>query len=154
MELSFPFSSNIIVYLLDHVPTCSKGKESALVLTDLYYHLKGELEGRGMAPGSFKDLSTFLLCLDIFKKNDHKSMIAFLPPDGTSYLFNSKYIRRRINLKCWEYSKLETSKEAIGNMLMHISNANNMVFCMDSKHSALKALNSVLSVSLVGFLSD
>ncbi|KAK1321644.1 hypothetical protein QJS10_CPA03g02212 [Acorus calamus] len=38
--------------------------------SDFYYHLQGELEGREISPGPFKELSKYLLQLELFKSDD------------------------------------------------------------------------------------
>lgn len=49
-----------------------RNQMKTLILSDLYFHLQGELEGREINPGPFKDLSDFLLGLKFVQNNDQK----------------------------------------------------------------------------------
>eukprot|EP00268_Persea_americana_P036026 TRINITY_DN35516_c0_g1_i1.p1 TRINITY_DN35516_c0_g1~~TRINITY_DN35516_c0_g1_i1.p1 ORF type:complete len:2020 (+),score=353.46 TRINITY_DN35516_c0_g1_i1:707-6061(+) len=125
----------------------SEGKElNALVLSDLYFHLQGELEGREMTPGPFRELSQFLLHLEIFQTSEQKNVMDFSHPSNVVYLFDPVRVKEDLGLDFWDHSGWKSSKAIGERMLLHMQDANLMAFLADSKHSALKALTSFLSL--------
>ncbi|XP_077246551.1 nucleoporin (DUF3414) isoform X2 [Tasmannia lanceolata] len=125
----------------------SEGKQlNALILNDLYYHLQGEMEGREITPGPFRDLSQYLFGLEILYTNERKHMMDFYPPDSDTYLFDHRHLRASLGIEFWDHSDWKASKAVAESMLLHMYNANMMLFLADSKHSALKALIAILSV--------
>ncbi|MBA0591792.1 hypothetical protein Gorai_008790 [Gossypium raimondii] len=137
----------------------SEGKElKALIMSDLYYHLQGELEGRKMSAGPFKELSQFLIESKIVKIYENKcSLDLFLNADDV-HVFDLGRIQADLGLDMWDYSEWRTSKGIAETMLSCMQKANSMVLIGNSKLSSLKALITVLtvyedSVSPLKFLS-
>ncbi|XP_012436343.1 uncharacterized protein LOC105762916 [Gossypium raimondii] len=125
----------------------SEGKElKALIMSDLYYHLQGELEGRKMSAGPFKELSQFLIESKIVKIYENKcSLDLFLNADDV-HVFDLGRIQADLGLDMWDYSEWRTSKGIAETMLSCMQKANSMVLIGNSKLSSLKALITVLTV--------
>ncbi|MBA0619886.1 hypothetical protein Godav_005677 [Gossypium davidsonii] len=125
----------------------SEGKElKALIMSDLYYHLQGELEGRKMSAGPFKELSQFLIGSKMVKIYENKcSLDLFLNADDV-HVFDLGRIQADLGLDMWGYSEWRTSKGIAETMLSCMQKANSMVLIGNSKLSSLKALIIVLTV--------
>ncbi|XP_058098868.1 uncharacterized protein LOC131243494 isoform X2 [Magnolia sinica] len=125
----------------------SEGKElSSLILSDLYYHLQGELEGREIAPGPFKELSLHLLQSEILQTNKKKINMEFCLSENNIHLFNPVQLRADLGLNFWDHSDWKAFKPVAERMLVYMHDANSLAFLMDSKHSSLKALAATLSL--------
>uniref|UniRef100_A0A2P2LVR1 Uncharacterized protein LOC105141252 isoform X2 n=1 Tax=Rhizophora mucronata TaxID=61149 RepID=A0A2P2LVR1_RHIMU len=125
----------------------SEGNElRSLILNDLYYHLQGELEGRTISPGTFKELSQYVIesnCLQIYqvKYNDE-----FSGNVKDVYLYDLPHIQSDMGLDAWDYTEWKVSKDIAEKMLAYMQEVNSMVLLTRSKLSALTALITVLTV--------
>lgn len=140
-----PFMFYIVTQVCHHV--CSEEKElTSLIISDLYYHLQGRLEGREIPSGPFQELSNFLLSLGTFECNDEKyERIFFLHLENIS-MFDIKKVQEEIGAELWDLSDWTTSKEVAESMFMHMHSANSSLTIASSKHFALEALVSVIAV--------
>uniref|UniRef100_A0A7N0U6L0 Uncharacterized protein n=1 Tax=Kalanchoe fedtschenkoi TaxID=63787 RepID=A0A7N0U6L0_KALFE len=124
----------------------SEGKElSYLILCDLYYHLQGELEGRKISSGPFKELSEFLLASNFllsYHQHINDEELQFYSKDLP--LVDTTRIEADLGLEMWDYSK--TSKSIAEQMLSYLQEANTMFLVAASRTSTLKALGSVLAI--------
>ncbi|KAM1031237.1 hypothetical protein ACFX2C_035051 [Malus domestica] len=142
---SHPAFSELLAQYSQH--GYSAGKEpNYLILSDLYYHLQGELEGREISAGPFKELSRFLIESNVFQTYQHKDDGDLFVTGRETYLFDLKRVRADLGLDLWDYSKWKESKATAETMLHHMKAANSMALLTSSKLSALKALKSVLTV--------
>ncbi|PKA51043.1 hypothetical protein AXF42_Ash007700 [Apostasia shenzhenica] len=124
---------------------CSDGEKAiSLVLHDLYYHLKGALEGRGISSGPFQELSQLLLDLEIFQYDENNCAKDLWRNNIPMYDIAS--LRGELGIDLWDMSGWKTSKEMVETMLSHMHKANLMISLADSKNFALKALVAVISV--------
>ncbi|GAV84710.1 DUF3414 domain-containing protein [Cephalotus follicularis] len=116
-----------------------------LILSDLYYQLQGELEGRNIGPGPFKELSQYLIESKKFQIHENKygSDIAITKD---VYLFDLLHLRADLQLVMWDYSEWKASKSIAETMLHCMQEVNSMALLANSKLSALKALINVLIV--------
>nr|KYP39665.1 hypothetical protein KK1_039024 [Cajanus cajan] len=128
-----------------------EGKElKKLILSDLYYHLQGELEGRKIGIGPFKELSEFLVESNFLGTYQHqfnedsftKNMLT-----KNVYLFDLTHLRADLRLHVWDCSNWRTSKEIAETMLRFLQDANSVMLLSSSKLSALKGLIAVLAVN-------
>ncbi|XP_057456711.1 uncharacterized protein LOC130747712 [Lotus japonicus] len=123
----------------------SEGKElKKLILNDLYYHLQGELEGRKIGIGPFKELSQYLLesnFLGTYQRQFNEDFFA-----KNVYLFDLVQLRADLRLNMWDCSDWRTSKEIAETMLRFLQDANSVMLFSSSKLSALKGLTAVLAV--------
>ncbi|XP_021286367.1 uncharacterized protein LOC110418076, partial [Herrania umbratica] len=125
----------------------SEGKElKALIISDLYYHLHGELEGRKMSPGPFKELFQFLIESKVVKIYENKCSVDPFSTADDVYVFDLRRIEADLGLDMWDYSGWKTSKTIADTMLCYMQGANSMVLIGNSKLSSLKALITVLTV--------
>lgn len=124
----------------------SEGKElKTLILNDLYYHIQGELQGRKIGSGPFKELSQFLAESKPFQKYEQK-YDGDLARAMDARLFDTEHIRADLGLDVWDYSHWKASKATGETMLHYMQNANSMVLLSRSKLSALKSLLTVLII--------
>ncbi|CAL5440217.1 unnamed protein product [Camellia sinensis] len=108
-----------------------EGKElHCLILSDLYYHLQGELDGRKIDPGPFKELCQYLVKSKFVQMYQHKYNGDLSAHAKDVYLFDSS-----------------PSKAVAETMLLCLQNANSMVLLASSKLSALKSLITILSMN-------
>lgn len=131
----------------DHKFSCfSEGKElNSLVFSDFYYHLQGELEGRKINSGPFKELCQYLVesrVLQAYHKYDIDPFVAA----KDVWLFDLVHVQADLGLDLWNYSKWKTSKSIVERMLQYMLNANSLVLLTNAKLSAMKALISVLTI--------
>ncbi|KAI9127540.1 hypothetical protein K1719_000533 [Acacia pycnantha] len=125
----------------------SEGKKlKKLILSDLYYHLQGELEGRKVGTGPFKELSQYLVESNILETYQHNFNGDLCATTKNLYLFDLVRLQADIGLDVWDCSKWKASKEIAEIMLHWLQEANSFMLSSSSKLSALKALISVLTV--------
>ncbi|TKY67768.1 Nucleoporin NUP188-like [Spatholobus suberectus] len=129
----------------------SEGKElKRLILSDLYYHLQGELEGRKIGVGPFKELSQYLVKSNFLGTYQHQfNEDSFTKNMFTKnvYLFDLTHLRADLRLDVWDCSNWRTSKEIAETMLRFLQDANSVMLLSSSKLSALKGLIAVLAVN-------
>jgi nuclear pore complex protein Nup188 len=126
----------------------SEGKElNTLILSDLYYHLQGEFEGRKICPGPFKELYQYLVELKLLQTYQLKYEDDFFLTSKPVYLFDLARLRADMGLDMWDFSEWKASKAIAETMLCCMQEANSMVLLGSSKQSALKALITVLTVN-------
>ncbi|XP_027909728.1 uncharacterized protein LOC114168941 isoform X2 [Vigna unguiculata] len=129
----------------------SEGKElKKLILSDLYYHLQGELEGRKIGIGPFKELSQYLVESNFLGSYQHQfNKDAFTKNMFTKnvYLFDLAHLREDLRLDVWDCNNWRTSKEVAEVMLRFLQDANSVMLLSSSKLSALKGLIAVLAVN-------
>ncbi|XP_059647512.1 uncharacterized protein LOC132293878 [Cornus florida] len=125
----------------------SEGNElNRLILSDLYYHLQGELEGREIDPGPFKELSQYLIDYNFLQTYQCKYEGDLFAHAKDVYLFDSTRLQEDLGLDVWDYSGWKASKEVAETMLLWLHDVNSTVLLASSKLSALKALTTILSV--------
>lgn len=123
----------------------SEGKElKKLILNDLYYHLQGELEGRKMGIGPFKELSQYLVESSFLASYQHQFNEDFFAKN--MYLFDLTQLQADLNLGAWDCSDWRTSKDIAETMMRFVQDANAVMLLSSSKLSALKELIAVLAV--------
>lgn len=125
----------------------SEGKKlKKLILNDLYYHLQGELEGRKVGIGPFKELSQYLVESNILGTYQHQFNDDFPTTTKNVYFFDLLRLQADIGLDVWDCSEWKASKEIAETMLHWLQDANSVMLLSSSKLSALKALIAVLTV--------
>ncbi|XP_042430044.1 uncharacterized protein LOC122016720 isoform X2 [Zingiber officinale] len=117
-----------------------------LVVSDLYYHLLGKLEGREITSGPFQELLNFLLSLGVFECNDGTYKKNFDLPTKVVSMFDIQKVEEEIGSDLWEYSEWKSCKEVSQRMFVYMHSANLSSNITDSNHFCLKALLSVLFV--------
>ncbi|XP_065865698.1 uncharacterized protein [Euphorbia lathyris] len=125
----------------------SMGKElKSLILKDLYYHLQGELEGRKIGFGPFKELSLYLVeskCFEIYQQKYYEERHSDV---GNIRMYDIIQIENDLALCMWDYTEWKECRAIAETMLDWMQQVNSMVLLSSSKLSALKALLTVLTV--------
>lgn len=125
----------------------SEGKElKGLILNDLYHHLQGELEGRKIGPGPFKELCQYLVQSNCLLSYQHKYGGDHYGNAKDIHLYDLMRIRSDLGLNMWDYTDWKDSKAIAQTMLECFQDANSMVLLASSKLSALKALLTALTM--------
>ncbi|GKV20984.1 hypothetical protein SLEP1_g31022 [Rubroshorea leprosula] len=126
----------------------SEGRElKALIISDLYYHLQGELEGRKISPGPFKELSQFLIESEFLQMYEGKyNGDLFATAEDLHLLFDLERIRADLGIDMWDYSEWKASKSIADTMLCCLQDTNSMISITSSKLRVLKALINVYAV--------
>ncbi|KAK9070882.1 hypothetical protein SSX86_009450 [Deinandra increscens subsp. villosa] len=123
----------------------SEGKEpKSLILSDLYYHIQGEYEGRKLDHQLFKELFQFLLeskFLESYKTKDVGNMSIHAKD---VLLFDCTRLEKDLGIDLWDISELKDLKTVAQTMLTHVKEANSMLLLSNCKLSALKALATML----------
>ncbi|OVA06310.1 hypothetical protein BVC80_8889g25 [Macleaya cordata] len=125
----------------------SQGKQvNSLILSDLYFHLQGELEGRMMSPGPFKELSGCLLESKFWQNDEHKCIMDISAPVNDASFFDLVHLQADLGLEFWDHSDWKASKAIAERMLLCMKEANSMLILANSKLSALQALTTIISM--------
>uniref|UniRef100_A0A0E0QWC8 Uncharacterized protein n=1 Tax=Oryza rufipogon TaxID=4529 RepID=A0A0E0QWC8_ORYRU len=117
-----------------------------LIISDLYYHIHGELEGRPITPGPFQELLCFLLEFKVFEHNPSEQLQKSFPAANGVSLFDVPHIRDELGLELWNHSDWKTYKEVAEKMLDIMHKANLMKCQVDAKLCALRSFITFLSV--------
>lgn len=118
-----------------------------MLLTDLYYHLEGELKGRKISAGPFKELSEYLIESKVLLHYQHKYDSDFFVTCKDMYLFDTERVRADLGSDLWDYLTWKTSKAIAERLLCHMTEANSMVLLRSSKLSALRSLITMLTIN-------
>ncbi|CBI37915.3 unnamed protein product, partial [Vitis vinifera] len=125
----------------------SEGKElNILILSDLYYHLQGELKGRKIDPGPFKELAQYLLDSQFLQNYRHEYDGDLFAPAKDVHLFDTSHLQADLGLAMWDHSQWKATKEIAETMLLCMKEANSMVLLTGSKLCSLKALITILTM--------
>ncbi|XP_038902765.1 uncharacterized protein LOC120089385 isoform X2 [Benincasa hispida] len=119
---------------------------NSLILSDLYYHLQGELEGRSISSGAFRELSLYLIDSEIFHSHQHNYEDDIFVNIKDAYLFDLVHIQTDLGLDLWDYSEWKESKAIAARMLSCMEDVNSMMLVTRSKLTALKALITTLTL--------
>ncbi|GMH23663.1 hypothetical protein Nepgr_025506 [Nepenthes gracilis] len=118
-----------------------------LIYSDLYYHLQGELEGRNIDTGPFKELSQSLIDSNILQIYEKKHADDILVEANDIYLFDLVRLRKDMGLDMWYYSEWNASKEIAETMLLHLQKVTSMLLLVGSRLSTLRALILILTLN-------
>ncbi|ESQ53118.1 hypothetical protein EUTSA_v10024188mg [Eutrema salsugineum] len=114
-----------------------------LILSDLYCHLQGKLEGREIPTGPFKELFQFLVESSFWEKYKQKTDKDKDMALGDS-LFDTQHIRTELGIDIWDFSEWKSSKTTTEELLSYMQRENSIVLLTTSQLSVLHALTSVL----------
>ncbi|KAL9253348.1 hypothetical protein AKJ16_DCAP10515 [Drosera capensis] len=118
----------------------------SLILSDLHYHLEGELVGRGIESGPFQELAQFLADSDHFqryKRHDDD----FLLDGNDVFVFDLERLRQDMGLDTWTHSAWKASVKIADSLLLHLQNVNSMMIQLASRIASLRAFIMVLSLN-------
>ncbi|KAF6154836.1 hypothetical protein GIB67_033865 [Kingdonia uniflora] len=117
-----------------------------LLLSDLYYHIQGELEGRKINPGPFDELGQYLFELKFLLPDEHKHISKYPEQSHDVYVYDLVGLRADLSTEFWDHSDWKTSKEIAERTLKYMHDANLMAYLAGSKLLALKSLTTILYV--------
>ncbi|KAL8234414.1 hypothetical protein R6Q59_020514 [Mikania micrantha] len=138
----------------------SEGLEpKSLILSDLYYHIQGEYEGRRLEHRLFKELFHFLLESKILESYKTKDLSNLSIHANDVLLFDCTRIEKDLGMDLWNISEFKDLKTVAQTMLTHMNEVNSMLLLSNCKLSALKALATMLpmydeDVSIGGGVSE
>lgn len=111
-----------------------------MIINDLYYHIRGELEGRQISSGPFQELLSFLLEFKLFEHDPLEQC------PNANLLFNVEHIHDEIGVDLWINSDRKNFKEVAQEMLDIMHKSNLMKCYADAKLSTLRSFLTFLSV--------
>uniref|UniRef100_A0A803N508 Uncharacterized protein n=1 Tax=Chenopodium quinoa TaxID=63459 RepID=A0A803N508_CHEQI len=113
-----------------------------LILNDLYYHLLGELEGRDIEHGAFKELSRFLSSSNLLQTYQKKCVNDYSAGANNAYLFDLWRLQRDIGLYFWDCSEWKALKKIAENTLFYVQRANSMLLILSSSSQRASFCNN------------
>lgn len=123
----------------------SEGKElKSLILSDLYYHMHGEFEGRKLEHQLFKQLFQFLLESTLLESYKTKDVGNLSIHDKDVLLFDHTRLEKDLCLDLWDISEFKDSKTVAQTMLTCLKEVNSLLLLSSCKLSALKSLATML----------
>lgn len=118
-----------------------------MILSDLFYHLQGEIEGRPIDDRLVKELFQFLLHSKFLQTYLCESDEDFQSHMMGAKLYDLCRLQSDLGLELWDHlSEWKESKSVAEKMLHCLDDVNGMLLLTNSKHSALKALVALLSL--------
>lgn len=118
-----------------------------LILSDLFYHLQGELEGRPIDDRSFKEMMQYLLQSRFLENYLCKCNEDLQSHMKDVNLYDLSRLKSDIGLEQWNLlPEWKASKSVAEKMLHCLNDVNEMVLHTSSKLSALKSLVAMLSL--------
>ncbi|CAN0910123.1 hypothetical protein LINGRAHAP2_LOCUS26122 [Linum grandiflorum] len=148
-----PAFSDLMVQYSHH--GYSDGDElNILIINDLYYHLQGELEGRPIGPGPFKELSQYLAQSNSLQSCKREYDNEPLASTKEVYLYDVKCIRKDLGVELWDYTSWKASKGVADTMLDCMEETNSMLLVLSSKLSALRELTTVFTIFVDNSLKE
>lgn len=115
-----------------------------LILSDLFYNIKGEIDGRHIDNRLFKELLQFLLeseFLDTYRYKNDDDILA--DNNGVVYLYDSVRLRADLGLEMWNLLAWIETKEVAETVLLCWQRVNLMIIHSHSKLSALRGIISL-----------
>lgn len=117
-----------------------------LILNDLFYHLQGELDGREISHGPYKELSQYLIGSKFLQTYRCKGVDDLLPQPNNAYLFDIDHLVTEMGVDMWNFSGWRSSKAIAEVLLLWLRNVNSMALVTRSKIVAIKSLITLFSM--------
>ncbi|KAL4585015.1 hypothetical protein LXL04_009628 [Taraxacum kok-saghyz] len=118
----------------------------SLIMSDLYYHIQGEFEGRKVQHKLFKDLFHFLLQSNLLQTYQTKEAENLSIHAKNILLFDCTRLQKDLGLHLWDVSEWKNLKNIAETLLSHMKHVNSMLILSSSKLSALKAFTTTLPI--------
>ncbi|CAI9104717.1 OLC1v1003448C1 [Oldenlandia corymbosa var. corymbosa] len=124
----------------------SQGKEPQhLIISDLFYHLQGEIEGRQIDDRLVRELVQYLLHTDFLQSYLCKADEDFQWHIMGGKLYDTGRLQSELGLELWDLlSEWRESKSIAEKMLRYLDDVNGRLLLSNAKLSALKALVAML----------
>ncbi|GER50288.1 hypothetical protein STAS_27578 [Striga asiatica] len=117
-----------------------------LILSDLFYHIQGELEGRQIDYRPFKELLQYLLDSKFLNAYKYKQDSDLSPNIKSIYLYDTVRLRADLGLEMWDLLAWKESKEIAQSMLHCLQDWNSRRMHSNSKLSALRGLITLFNM--------
>ncbi|CAH1423389.1 unnamed protein product [Lactuca virosa] len=121
-------------------------KLKSLIMSDLYYYMQGEFEGRKIEHKLFKELFQFLLESKFLESYQNKEAENMSIHAKNVLLFDYTCVEKDLGIDLWDVSEWKGLKKVAETMLYHMKDVNSMLILSNSKLLALKALTTMLPV--------
>ncbi|XP_073159038.1 uncharacterized protein [Henckelia pumila] len=122
----------------------SEGQElDYLILSDLYYHIKGEIEGRHIDNKLFKELLQFLLESEFLDNYRYRKYDDILTDNDGVHLYDYVRLRADLGLEMWDLLAWIETKEVAETALLCWQRVNLLIMHSQSKLSALRGIISL-----------
>ncbi|XP_071717637.1 uncharacterized protein [Rutidosis leptorrhynchoides] len=123
----------------------SEGRDpKSLILSDLYYQIQGEYEGRKIEHKLFIELFQFLIESNFLDSYQNKDAGDVSIHAKDILLFDYTRLERDLGVNSWLSSEWEGLKAVAETMMSQLKIVNSMLLLGNSKTSALKALSTLL----------
>ncbi|CAM6047081.1 unnamed protein product [Sphagnum compactum] len=126
-----------------------------MLLSDLYQHLLGELEGGRQVPsGSFQEVATYLLNKEmdiLLDQNKKPSSLGdgFHPSYGNGFVYDTDELERELGIDWWPHTVFTSLPAATVESAVHsMQQANAMASLGHAQLSSLRAWSTLLTVSI------
>jgi hypothetical protein len=126
-----------------------------MLLSDLYQHLLGELEGGRQVPsGSFQEVATYLLNKEmdiLLDQNKKPSSLGdgFHPSYGNGFVYDTDELERELGMDWWPNTVFTSLPAATVESAVHsMQQANAMASLGHAQLSSLRAWSTLLTVSI------
>ncbi|KAH9325907.1 hypothetical protein KI387_006085, partial [Taxus chinensis] len=130
----------------------SYGKNlNSLIVSDLYYHLQGELEGRQIPPGSFQKISNYLIKLkidSILQSSIRVRSKDLHPLYDDNYIYDTESLEAELGIEWWSLSDEKGFFIAAEKTLRILKHANRAICLADSQLNALNSWMNLLTLSI------
>ncbi|XP_071935327.1 uncharacterized protein [Coffea arabica] len=144
--VNLPAFSELLTRYTQHGYSLGKDLQR-LILSDLFYHLQGELEGRPINDRSFKEMLQYLLQSTFLQTYLCKCNEDLQLHVKDVNLYDLSRLQSDMGLELWDLlPEWKASKSVAEKMLNCLDNVNKMVLLKNSNLSALKALVTMLSL--------
>ncbi|XP_071702959.1 uncharacterized protein [Rutidosis leptorrhynchoides] len=127
-----------------HQNMCEGKNPKSLILSDLYYHIQGEYEGRKIEHKLFKELFQFLIESNFLETYQNKDVGDVSIHAKDILLFDYTRLEKDLGIDSWLTSDWEGLITVAKTMLSQLKNVNSMMLLGNSKTLALKALSTLL----------
>ncbi|KAL8556343.1 hypothetical protein ACS0TY_003962 [Phlomoides rotata] len=115
-----------------------------LILSDIFYHIQGELDGRSIDNRPFKELLQFLMdsrFLDGYKYQHDDNCLTDIK---SAYQYDTVRLKADLGSDIWDLLVLKESKEVAETLLLCLQDVNSRMLHANSKLSALRGLVTLL----------
>ncbi|KAL8137142.1 hypothetical protein V2J09_003143 [Rumex salicifolius] len=120
-------------------------KLKPLILSDLYYHIQGELEGREVDSRPFKELYQVVADSDLMRTYKKKFGDDLYETDELK-LYDIFHLKQDIGLDMWAFSDWKASEAVAETMLLCLQNFNSMLLLGSSRLLTIRALIMTLNI--------
>ncbi|EPS65107.1 hypothetical protein M569_09666, partial [Genlisea aurea] len=138
---------SLSVSLIDTMKSLASKESENLILSDLFYHIRGELEGRDIDSKPFKELMKFLVdlnFLDAYKRIQDDTILSGMKD---VYLYDTDRLRTDLGFEMWDLLGWKESKDVGETLLLLLQQENSEILRSKSVFWALSGLIALLHMN-------